>query len=324
MSNSTNLTLPFLTLGQAQKHVTVNENLLRLDALVQLNVVSATTSAQPGSPSDGAVYILPSGKTGADWAAMANNALAYYRDGIWEQIAPREGWLAFVKDTDQLLYYTGAAWSLFPAAKILTVSASDKLLGRVSSGAGAAEEVTFTDQAQQLCDDASFGAMRTTMGAAGLADANTFTENQAIAKNQSADTKLSLTNTQANASASAKFELVSNTGTASLAQLSHESSLPDFMVLSAPAAFVLTSVGNQILQRNGVNWMSVGANTADFGVPLKLKSYTVATLPAAATAGAGATAYVTDCNTATFNATAAGGGANKISVTSDGANWKVS
>jgi hypothetical protein len=323
MSNSTNLTLPFLTLGQAQKHVTVNENLLRLDALVQLAVMSATTSAQPGAPSDGQAYILPSGKTGADWAAMANYALAYYRDGIWEQIAPREGWLAFVKDADQLFFYTGAAWSLFPAAKILTVSASDKLLGRVSSGAGAAEEVTFTDQAQQLCDDVSFAAMRTTMGAAGLADANNFAENQTIAKNQSAETKLAITNTQANASAAAKLELASNTGTASLAQFSHESSLPDFMVLSAPAGFVLTSVSNQIFQRNGVNWVSAGANTADLGVPLKLKSYTVATLPAAATAAAGAKAYVTDSNTAVFNATVAGGGANKISVTSDGANWKV-
>lgn len=110
MSTSTNLTLPFLTLGQAQKHVTVNESLLRLDALVQLAVVSATTSAQPGSPTDGQVYILPSGKTGADWGAMANYALAYYRDGAWEQISPREGFLAFVKDTDLLQVYSGSAW----------------------------------------------------------------------------------------------------------------------------------------------------------------------------------------------------------------------
>lgn len=62
---STNLLLPFLAAAQAQKHVTVNEALLKLDALVQLAVVSATTSAEPGSPSDGQVYILPAGKTNA-------------------------------------------------------------------------------------------------------------------------------------------------------------------------------------------------------------------------------------------------------------------
>ena len=43
MAESKNLQLPFLTAAQAHKHVTVNESLLRLDALVQLSVVSATT-----------------------------------------------------------------------------------------------------------------------------------------------------------------------------------------------------------------------------------------------------------------------------------------
>ena len=88
---SSNLILPYLAAGQAQKHVTVNETIQRLDALVQLAVASATTSAQPASPADGALYVLPAGKTGADWDAMGDSALAYYRDGAWEEIAPREG-----------------------------------------------------------------------------------------------------------------------------------------------------------------------------------------------------------------------------------------
>lgn len=50
---------------------------------------------------------------------------------------------------------------------------------------------------------------------------------------------------------------------------------------------------------------------------------TVANLPGAATAGAGARAMVTDSNTATFNATVAGGGANIVPVFSDGTDWKV-
>lgn len=47
MSQSTRLQLPFLAAGQAQKHVTVNETLLRLDALVQLAAKSAATTSQP-------------------------------------------------------------------------------------------------------------------------------------------------------------------------------------------------------------------------------------------------------------------------------------
>ena len=115
MSNTSNLVLPYLAVGQAQKHVTVNESLRKLDALVQLSVVSATTAAEPASPADGAVYIVPSGKTGAHWSAYDNHALAYYRDGAWIEIPPREGWLAFVKDAGRLLVYRSSAWSPFAA-----------------------------------------------------------------------------------------------------------------------------------------------------------------------------------------------------------------
>jgi hypothetical protein len=164
VSNTSNLLLPYLAAGQAQKHVTVNESLRRLDALVQLAVVSASASVQPASPADGAAYILPPGKSGAAWSAMSDHALAYYRDGAWEQISPREGWLAFVKDADQLLHYSGAAWALFAPNKVIALSATDRILGRVSAGAGATEEVVFTDAAQQLCDDASFEEMCATLG----------------------------------------------------------------------------------------------------------------------------------------------------------------
>ncbi|MEQ1619227.1 MAG: DUF2793 domain-containing protein [Terricaulis sp.] len=108
---STNLQLPFLQAGQAQKHVSVNESLLLFDALVQMAVASATTSAQPASPADGSVYILPAGKTGADWGPMANNALAYYRDGAWTAITPREGFAAWCKDSDKFVVFNGTAWS---------------------------------------------------------------------------------------------------------------------------------------------------------------------------------------------------------------------
>ena len=62
---SSNLTLPYLAPGQAQKHVTVNEAIRRLDAILQLSAVSATLASQPASPADGAVYVLPAGKSGA-------------------------------------------------------------------------------------------------------------------------------------------------------------------------------------------------------------------------------------------------------------------
>ena len=40
MADTTNLTLPLLAASQAQKHVTVNEALTRLDGMVQLTLRS--------------------------------------------------------------------------------------------------------------------------------------------------------------------------------------------------------------------------------------------------------------------------------------------
>lgn len=107
---STNLSLPFVAPAQAQKHVTVNEALLRLDALTQARVVSRTLGVQPHSPNDGALYVLPAGKTGAAWAAMADGALAYWRDGAWEEIAPRPGWRVEVLDERLALVFYDGVW----------------------------------------------------------------------------------------------------------------------------------------------------------------------------------------------------------------------
>ncbi len=64
------------------------------------------------------------------------------------------------------------------------------------------------------------------------------------------------------------------------------------------------------------------AKSAVFVGPVVFPSYTVATLPAAATYQY-ARAFVTDANATTFNSTVAGGGANKVPVWSDGTNWKI-
>lgn len=56
---------------------------------------------------------------------------------------------------------------------------------------------------------------------------------------------------------------------------------------------------------------------------VKTGSTTVGSLPAAATAGAGARHFVTDANSTTFLAAAVGGGANKVPVVSDGASWLI-
>ena len=55
--------------AQAQKHVTVNEALARLDAAAQLRVVSFAETTPPPSAVDGAGYAVPAGASGA-WAGQ--------------------------------------------------------------------------------------------------------------------------------------------------------------------------------------------------------------------------------------------------------------
>lgn len=55
--------------------------------------------------------------------------------------------------------------------------------------------------------------------------------------------------------------------------------------------------------------------------PLVTQATTVASLPSGLAAGS--RAFVTDANSTTFLATAAGGGANKVPVVYDGAAWKI-
>lgn len=108
---SARLGLPYLAAGQLQKHVTLNEALTRLDALTQTAVVSATTMAQPAAPSDGALYILPSGATGADWTGRSAHALVRAEAGGWLEIEAPEGLLAVVLDSDKVLVRRAGTWS---------------------------------------------------------------------------------------------------------------------------------------------------------------------------------------------------------------------
>ena len=66
-----------------------------------------------------------------------------------------------------------------------------------------------------------------------------------------------------------------------------------------------------------------GTGNITGGPYLKTSSLTVATLPAAATAGAGARSFVSDATATTFASIVAGSGANAVPVFSDGTNWKI-
>ncbi|MEM9989518.1 MAG: DUF2793 domain-containing protein, partial [Pseudomonadota bacterium] len=98
MEKSDRLSLSYVMAAQSQKHVTVNETTRALDALVHMTVLSQGVSAQPASPTPGDGYILPTGKTGINWAVMADNAVAIFQDNAWTEYPPTVGMTVYVAD----------------------------------------------------------------------------------------------------------------------------------------------------------------------------------------------------------------------------------
>lgn len=109
MDETPNLGLPYIMAAQSQKHVTHNEAIRALDAIVQLSVLDRDLSAPPGSPAEGARFIVAASPTGA-WSGHAGS-IAAWQDGAWMFYAPLEGWIAWVADEDVAVVWSGSAWT---------------------------------------------------------------------------------------------------------------------------------------------------------------------------------------------------------------------
>ena len=105
---STHLGLPYLLAAQAQKHVTHNEALRLLDAMVQLSVLDRTRTTPPASPADGDRHLVASGATGL-WAGWDLN-VAFWVDGVWLRLVPRQGWLVWIAAEQVFLVWNSSAW----------------------------------------------------------------------------------------------------------------------------------------------------------------------------------------------------------------------
>lgn len=93
MSDTPRLSLPLVAADQAQKHVTVNEALALVDALVALAITEARADP-PSSPSEGEAFLVASGASGA-WAG-GEGRLAFRIGGGWVLRDPPAGLVALM------------------------------------------------------------------------------------------------------------------------------------------------------------------------------------------------------------------------------------
>lgn len=134
-STTPRLSLPLLHVGQAQKEVTVNEAVLRADALLHA-VVQGAADSPPTSPAEGDSWIVGSAATG-EWAGHAGD-LAHFAGGAWLFTSPREGMAVFDASADQTTRYSNgwqyASAPVQPAGGItVDTEARDAIAGLVAA-----------------------------------------------------------------------------------------------------------------------------------------------------------------------------------------------
>ncbi|MDJ0627291.1 MAG: DUF2793 domain-containing protein [Rhodobacter sp.] len=134
MSETAKFALPLLQPAQAQKHVTVNEALARLDGMTQLTLLSATEGTPPAGAADGDSYAVPPGAVN-EWDGHSGE-VAVFSNGGWVFIAPSIGWRAWIADQEQRALYDGVSWvpgglavSLNRAVSSFRVAEFDHALG---------------------------------------------------------------------------------------------------------------------------------------------------------------------------------------------------
>lgn len=110
MGNSPRIGLPYLDAAQAQKHVTMNEALARLDMVAAARVETMALASPPGSPVDGEGHLVPAAPSGA-WTGQGGK-VAVFLNGGWEFVSPWAGWRLWVASDSGFAVYDGADWQI--------------------------------------------------------------------------------------------------------------------------------------------------------------------------------------------------------------------
>jgi hypothetical protein len=107
---SVRLELPYLAAGQAQKELTHNEALIRIDAALHTSVASVGLSAPPSSPDEGQCWIVGGAPSGS-WTGQAG-AVACWTGSGWRFLPPVEGMHVWVEDQKLWAVRDAGAWAI--------------------------------------------------------------------------------------------------------------------------------------------------------------------------------------------------------------------
>lgn len=123
-TNSARHGLPFLLTGQAQKELTHNEALVRLDALLHPVIEAQQTSPDMDiSMADaGKIWLVAANMPNAapnEWTGHAGE-LAYWTGGSWRFLEPTTGMSIWNRQNNSRLIYISGQWTVAPSITNVT------------------------------------------------------------------------------------------------------------------------------------------------------------------------------------------------------------
>jgi hypothetical protein len=139
MTATPRLALTLMDTSQGSKEVTYNAQLYVEEMIVQSVITDKDSSAPPGSPVDGSVYIVAATGSGA-WTGKTTYLAQWIDDvGAWAFYTPFEGLLVYVADEDKRYSFNGTTWEA-ALGRLLTGTAA--AINPASIAAGGSASVT--------------------------------------------------------------------------------------------------------------------------------------------------------------------------------------
>lgn len=152
------LGLPMLASGQAQKEVTHNEALIRIDALVQPVVQAVAPAAIPATPSPGQCWIVGNGAGGA-WSGH-DSAIAFWTEGGWRFVPSQEGMGAWCIAEGKPIRRAASGWIIGEIEATIVRIGGNQVVGSRQSAVANVAGGTLIDAEARVAINAILAAMR--------------------------------------------------------------------------------------------------------------------------------------------------------------------
>ncbi|MGJ8526893.1 DUF2793 domain-containing protein [Maritalea sp.] len=171
MTNTDRHKLPLIETNQAQKHITHNESIRAIDALLHLAVESVETNDPPASPEPGNSWIIGAMPTGI-WSGKERKIATYDVNG-WQYHAGVEGTLVWVKPSKELFSFSAGSWQRFDQQPSLLQNAQFVGVGATADAtnklAVKSDNILFSN------DETGSGDVRLNINKAGVSNTSSMT-----------------------------------------------------------------------------------------------------------------------------------------------------